>query len=224
MVAPSTVNTLDLPGSGTNYASTPDSAAVSITSDWDIRVKVSMDDWSAAGVFVAKWGASAADQSYRFYMSPNVAGRLHCSVCDGSNVRSAVSTVGPGFTNGTAHWVRATWTNSDDNFRYYTCPLEDGSTWVQLGTAATGGNISAIWDNSTAVRLGATGAGGDPLAGNLYYAEIRNGIGGTVVASFDATAVTKLGTRNPTTVPVGGTAGGNWTINGSAWDWAQAAP
>lgn len=51
------------------------------------------------------------------------------------------------------------------------------------------------------------------------YAEVRNGIDGTVVVSFDATAVTILGTRNPSTVPVGGTAGGDWTVNGSAWDW-----
>jgi hypothetical protein len=55
------------------------------------------------------------------------------------------------------------------------------------------------------------------LGGKVYTAELRTAIGGALVNVFDATAVTKLGTRNPTTVV--SSTGETWTVNGSAWDW-----
>jgi hypothetical protein len=201
------------------YASTPDSVAASITSDIDLRVQVAMTDWTPGENkgFISKWGAGGS-RSYRFWL--DTTGKLNLSLSqDGTNtVAGAVSSVATGITDGSAKWVRATWVNSTNAVQFFTS--DDGTAWTQLGTdqsiSATG-----IFDSADVVGLGTlTSIAATPfLAGNLYKAEIRSGVGGTLVLSFDATAVTKIGTRNPSVVAAGGTAGGDWTITGSAWDW-----
>lgn len=216
---PTTATVLDLPTSGAGYASTPDSVAVSITSDIDIRVKLAMADWTAGQGFVAKWGSSG-QRSYRFYASGTSPGSLQFEIApSGASGVSDVSSVGHSFTAGSVHWVRATWTNADDVLKFFTS--DDGSSWTQLGTNRSI-SASAIFDSSTAVLVGqqASSGGTNPLAGTIYYAEIRNGVDGTVVAKFDPSTVTPAGTRNPSSFVA--STGETWTINGSTWDWAAA--
>lgn len=218
VTAPSTTNVLTLPGTSGNYASTPDSAAASVTSDIDIRAKVSLTAWNSAQeqTFVGKYGASG-QRSYIFRKVAGTTGLEFLFSNNGTTVINPVSTAVTGFANGSVNWVRVTWNNTTDQAIFYTSA--DGSSWTQLG-AAVAAAATGIFDSTAVLEIGSAISGtSNPMAGNMYYAEVRSGIGGTVVASFDATAVTKLGTRNPTTVPVGGTAGGNWTVNGSAWDW-----
>lgn len=218
--APSTVTVLDLPGTAGNYASTPDSAATSILSDIDLRVKLTRADWSKAfEVLIGKWGASGS-LSYLFYVQSNGRPELLLS-STGSNTASAAAFADHGFADGSTGWLRVTWDNAANIAKFY--KSTDGSAWTQFGTDRAL-SLTGIFNSTAAVAIGADSTGASPLTGKVHYAEIRDGINGTVVASFDATAVTKLGTRNPTTAPVGGTAGGNWTMNGSAWDWSTATP
>lgn len=219
------MNTLQLPGTAgstsTNYASTPDSVANSITSDIDIRAKASLTDWSVGSIsgdtggqyFLAKMSNQSGDRAFAF---ANIEGKLQFRASStGIAVIEAVSTVGHGFSAGTVHWIRTTWRNSDDRTQFFTST--DGSTWTQLGADVTL-SLTGIANTVAAVTVG--GSDGTPaafgqLVGNIYYAELRNGIDGPIVQSFNATAVTRLGTRNPSTV----SAGGPWTLNGSSWDW-----
>ncbi|HYH49645.1 MAG TPA: hypothetical protein VEG38_08860, partial [Acidimicrobiia bacterium] len=124
------------------------------------------------------------------------------------------------FANGEVHWVRAVLdvnneASGNDVF-FYTS--EDGETWTQLGNTVTTAGVTSIFDSTSAVEIGSRFGGTvGALAGSVYYVEIRNGIDGTVVNSFDASTVTPAGPRDPATV----TAGGPWTINGASWSWAS---
>ena len=213
---------LALPGTSGNYVSTPDSVAASVTSDIDIRVKATMTDWTpaATGPLVAKFGA-AGSRSYRIFV--DTTGKLNLNLSeDGTNSVSAVSSVATGIADGAVKWVRATWRNSDERAQFFTS--DDGSSWTQLGTNVTLPAIAAIHDNANAVTIGVLSSVSTTttLAGNIYYVEIRSGIDGTVVLSFDPTTVTRTAVRTPTTAAAGGTAGGTWTMNGTGWDWAVA--
>lgn len=216
--APTTFNTLALNGTNLNYFQTPDSAANSVTGDIDIRVKLAPVDWTAAGfnMLVDKFGA-AGQRSYQMYVSNT--GRIVLGVTtDGTNQTVGTSSASVAFTDGQPGWVRATRAAATGTATFYTSA--DGSSWAQLGTtiATTAGNI---FNSTTALRLGElVDGGGLPMNGKLYTVELRNGIDGSVVAKFDATAVTKIGTRNPSSVVA--STGETWSGTGSAWDWVAA--
>jgi hypothetical protein len=214
IVPPPTVNTLSLPATSGNYASTPDTAANSPFATLDIRVKVSLTDWTPAAnmALMAKWTASAA-----FIFRVNSAGVLaFLYSTDGSGVAgNLLSTAAVGATDGTVKWVRVTRDTGPQEVKFYTS--DDGSAWTQLGTTVAGGALG-IFNSTGAIEVGSWGGGvNDLLGGKVYTAELRTAIGGALVNVFDATAVTKLGTRNPTTVV--SSTGETWTVNGSAWDW-----
>lgn len=209
---------LDLPGTAGNYATTPDTAANSITSDIDIVMRLSMASWTAVQGFACKY--IDFQQSWRFY---GAGGQLQLDMSQsGSTDVGALSSVATGFSAGTTHWVRVTWRNSDDRVQFFTSDdvTNDPAavTWTQLGTDRTL-SITGIFNSTSAVTIGSTLSDGSSLRlnGHVYYFELRNGIGGTVVDKFNATAVTRTATRTPTTLVA--TTGETWTVNGTGWDW-----
>jgi hypothetical protein len=174
---------LDLPGTGGNYASTPDSAAVSITGDIDIRVKVALDDWTpvAINALVAKW--ASPNNSYLFRVAVGGALAFFISLNGTGNV-GAGSTASPTVSDGEPLWLRVTRVQSSGIVTFYTSA--DGLSWAQLGDTAIISVGSAIFDGTATLEVGAQATGAaNPLAGQAYYAELRNGIDGTVVAKFD---------------------------------------
>lgn len=169
---------------GTSYVSTPDSAALSVTGDLDVRCDLALDNW-ATGEFqtvVAKWTGENAyalnvgtDGSLRLDWVQPIVGQL-----------AATSSVVTGLGRGQRRWVRATldvnngaagWTA-----RFYTST--DGVNWTQLGSDQTGVGVTSITDTAAPVEIGGYNSGAtQPVAGFVYAAQIRNGIDGTVVAS-----------------------------------------
>jgi len=200
---------LSLSGTSGNYASTPDSAAVSITGDIDIRVKVAMDDWtpgSLSNVLVGKYGAQG-QWAYALTVSSDGPGLLsfHGSV-DGSTQSVLSSSVPTGFVNGSPHWVRVT--RSATELKFYTS--EDGVTWTQLGTDQMFGFAGSIFDSTAALRVWAWEYDSRAFSGKVYYAELRNGIDGTVVAKFDPN-----NDRGTSDTSFTSSTGEVWTINQS---------
>lgn len=191
-------NTLRLPGIFGNYVSTPDTAALSITGDIDIRVRVALDDWtpSTFQTFVAKYVTTSAQRSYQFRVEAD--GKLWFYVSsDGTAFSAHSSTTATGFADGSAQWVRATRVQSSGVTTFYTSA--DGVTWSTFGSTGVVLAGSAIFDSTALLEVGSSVSGTNPLQGHVYYAEVRNGIGGPVVAAFDATTVPVRGDRLPAT-------------------------
>lgn len=184
---------LDLPGSVGNYASTPDSAAVSITGDIDIRVNVQCNSW-ATGVLqrlVSKHSGSLSSQnSYRFAVNPSGFLSLKWSVTgtEATSVEVLSSLVVP-VADGARIWVRATLDVDNGSGSYvvtfYTSAT--GDTWTQLGTSTLGGGTTSIFNGTLSYLIGGAGTlVGGGVFGRIYEAELFNGIAGTLAAEFDA--------------------------------------
>lgn len=215
---------LILPGTSGNYASTPDSAAnSSLSGEIDVRVHLAMDDWDAASNadFMTKTDL-ASGRTFRFYRPSSAPTRLRLSLSPSPGSGEAFATVDAdhGFTDGTDHWIRATWETVGNVAKFFTSA--DGSTWTQLGSDRSA-SVTTLSDEATPVEIGSSAGGTAGLwAGTVYYAELRSSIDGTVVSRFDPSVVMVLGTRDPSSF-VSDT-GETWTIHGSAWDWATVAP
>lgn len=208
-----------VPGVSGAYASTPDAAPVRITGDLDLRAQVALADWTPAvsGSVIARL-ASGTNRSYRFYPA-NTGGNilLEWSI-DGTAILSAASTVVTPFTDGQTGWVRVTLDVDNgaggNTATFYTST--DGVNWTQLGAAVTAVGTTSIFAGTSPVEIGTSVAGsGTFLVGNIYRAQIYNGINGTLVADFDPSRTTQGSTS------FAASTGETWTINGRAYIYAQ---
>lgn len=212
-----TLNYINLPGT-TGYASTPDSVATSVTGDIDLRIKLAANDWTPSLIQypLAKYNAPATG-TFLVSIAGGSGGLLGFSWIETSGVvRTVASTVAPTVSDGQAIWLRVTLDVNNDAgghvVTFYTSP--DGAVWTQLGaTRNAGAFTTAIFDGSDSFNVGAYGntGSGSPFAGKVYYAEMRNGIDGTVVASFNAQDAVAGSTSFVST-----RTGETWTVNPSA--------
>jgi hypothetical protein len=204
-----------LDGTG-DYISTPDATILDITGDLDVRVRVAPTDWTPAATtcLIAKSVDTGNDFSWHLRLLTT--GELRLFVRNGGASVNASSTVAvastAGVANGAPLWVRVTVdvdngaSNSDFKFYY----SSDGESWTQLGATVNGGSVIAINASTAPLELGSRNNGAsDLMTGNVYQAEVRNGIAGKVVAAFDA------GTYwTGSTLP--GVTGETWTLAGNA--------
>lgn len=208
----SAANVIDFPGTTGNYLSTPDSVLNSVTGDIDIRVKAALDDWTPAATncLLGKSNVSGTARSYYLEITNGVL-NMQWSV-DGTAVIQKQATAAVGFVDGTVGWVRATLDvdngTGGNDVKFYAS--SDGITWAQLGATVTTAGVTSIFDSISPVEIGARGGGNsNPLAGKVYYVEVRSGIDGPIVARYDSSAVVVAGAQAPATTP-------GWTLNGSA--------
>jgi hypothetical protein len=198
-----------LHGVASNYVSTPDSAALSITGDIDLRCQVALDNWATGSSqwVLSKWSVSG-QFSYALEVANSGAIGIAISV-DGTTTLQAFSS-NTGFTAGSLYWIRATWSQSGQIATFYTST--DGVTWTQLGGTATL-TAASIFDGTAPVEVGGRLLGtGSFGPGKYYRAQVYNGIAGTLV--FDANFTTKQvgantfteSSSNAATVTITGTA------------------
>lgn len=200
-----------LPGASGDYVSTPDAAALDITGDIDLRVRVAMDDWTPAteSTLIAKYTATGNQRSYALAVTATGALIFRWSE-DGTAEKTETSSAVNTFTNGSTHWVRATLDvdngGGDAAVNFYTS--EDGSTWTALGAQQLNGATTSIFASTAVLELGAqTGGTVNRLAGKIFRAQVLSGIGGTSVAAPIASA-----SGNGVTDATPRT----WTVNGAA--------
>lgn len=212
------VNYLSLPGSTGNYASTPDSAAVSITGDIDIRIKLSMDDWtpSVTSALLAHHGTDATT-GRGYFVQIGTTGLMGIVwSTDGTIATQSTkqSTVAPSVSNGSVAYLR--FVLDVDNgaaghdAKFYESS-DEGDTWDQVGTTVTTAGTTSIFDSSAELRISSTSAAPttNHLAGDVYWAEVRSGIDGAIKASFIADNFAVGGTSAL------GSQGETWTVNQS---------
>jgi uncharacterized protein YneR len=199
-----------LPGIAGQYISVPDSAALDITGDIDLRIQVAMDDWtpSSTQVFIAK-ETTGSTRSFRFYIASD--GKLYLLwSTDGSATTFAASSVVTGITDGTTKWIRATLSVAS-NYKVKFFTSDNGTTWIQLGTDVDGVGATSIFSSTSDVSIGTRLlAGGEAVAGKLYRAQVLDGIDGTTVLDADLTTNVTSATYDQFTA----TTGQLCTING----------
>jgi hypothetical protein len=179
---------LYLPGVSGNYVSVPDSAALDITGDLDIIVRVALDDWTPASINTLVGKYTASNISYQFRV--NTDGKLGLVwTTDGTTQISQASSAATGLTDGAAKWVRVTLDvdNGAGGYDLKWFLSDDGTTWTQLGTTVTGGTTTSVFAGTAALDIGSRTAGTAALAiGKFYRAIVKNGIDGTTVLDWRA--------------------------------------
>lgn len=181
-----------LPGANSNYLSVPDSAALDITGDLDLRVWCALDDWTPAAVQILIGKREVNQIAYQMAIDTTGNVRLLWST-NGTAGILATSTAATGVADGTAKWVRAT-LDVDNGAGGYSVQFflsDNGTSWTQLGTTVTVAGVTSIFASTANLNVGARNSGGaEPAAGKFYRAQVLNGIGGTVVCDVNMSVLT----------------------------------
>lgn len=212
---------LIVPGTAGNYASTPDSAAIgAIVGDIDIRVHLTLDDWTNIDQnFVANRGGVGG---WRFRTHASGPSRLQWNWRVDDTTQKFVNTTDAVWTPpaaGTAKWLRVTMDADDgaDNHIVTFYDSDDGAAWNQI-EQKSGAGATSIGDDNDPLEVGSDGGGASPMAGRVHYAEVRDGIDGTVVVVFDPENDASLTAQQlPTSFEAA--TGETWTLNGTDWAW-----
>lgn len=179
-------------GAVTAGVSTPDHASLDITGDIDLRFAGRLNDWTPAATegLVSKW---FSDHSYLFRVETTGVLVLQWkTAADG--FESANSTAAVPFADGEDGWVRVTLDVDNGATQkvatFYTSaePIDTAPaavTWNILGTAVTTAGTTNIKATTVVPMLGIFDNTSGDLQGLMHYAEIRNGIAGTIVANPD---------------------------------------
>lgn len=203
---------LYLPAVASNFASTPDTAAVSITGDIDIVFRMASDSYTPTeSTVLNKWTDTGNQRSWLIQL--NNTGRIYfASTADGSTIRYNQATSVIPVSDGQPLWLRFTRVASTGVANWYwaadqaTVP----TSWTQLGStlAGTSGNI---FDGTASLIVGGFNSGASAMAPTkVYYFELRNGIDGTAVSVFNPKlAVEPFGSFVAST-------GETWTLNRTA--------
>lgn len=203
-------------------ASTPDHASLDITGDIDIRVEVTMDDWSpsAARFLVSKYVNVGNQRSYFFFLNVNGFLGLQWST-DGAaaTLASASAGVSLAATDGRLALRAVLDVNDGSGNRvttFYTAPSIDGA-WTVLYVDLAPAGATSIFAGSAPLEVGnAQNNGTIGLGGRVHAMELRNSVG-SLVAAPDFTV------QLPGTGGFVDSTGKTWTVNAAAaidgFDW-----
>jgi len=207
-----------LPGVEFHYISTPDTAALDVTGDLDIRIEITPDSWrpDQTTILASKYLSSGGQRSWVLELTSAGALQLRPSSDGLVPTQIGTSTV-PVPADAGRLALRAVYDvdNGAGNrqWLFYTAPSIDGP-WTQLGAAVVGTGVGSVFAGTANLVIGADSEG-DFLAatrvfhGAVHAFQVRNGIGGPIVANpgLEQEAGTTAWT---------GTDGLPWTAHGQA--------
>lgn len=182
---------LDLPGTASDGATTPDHADLDITGDIDIRMELSLDDWDGganSAELIGKFG-SAGQRSWLVYLTGN--GQIAYRWSADGTATTEVQSDSIYFPRHHRRAIRITHDVNDGSgnnvVTFYTSDAIDG-TWETVSVETTAGTTS-IFSSTATLEIGElSGLAGDLPLGKVYKASVRTGIAGTEVANPDFTA------------------------------------
>ena len=207
-----------LDGTSDSGATTPDSAAIDITGDIDIRAMINYTGDNTQQAIISHWPA-AGDKKWLFEIDSG--GALSLWNADGGGSAFSDSTVDvnsvAGISPGATIGLRVTYDVSASQLQFFTSidvQMDGTATWVQLGANVSTGKTSL---QSTAETV-QVGNAADTTTSEIYWCEVYDGIDGTLVIRFDAgdhTTTSGAFTSRRT--------GEVWTPNGSPV-WTSTTP
>lgn len=208
---------LYLPGVAGNYATAPDSAALGITGNIDVRLRIAMDDWTSASFshLIGQWGTGIANMAWALAVNSGSTGTLRFTFStDGTTQVNVSSIVAPTVTDGTALWLRVTRDSATGDVKFWTASgsltTPVAADFTQLGATVTS-TTGAMFNSTGSLEIGMFNGSTSPWAGKVYRAQVRSGIDGTL--AFDADLAAKAVGAN--TFVEGSVNAATVTINGS---------
>ena len=166
-----------------------DSVENSILGDLDIRVDVSCTDWTTGNeqVLMAK-AAGAGNRSFWFAISaagvPQLWWTADGTTMIGKGVASGWTTPADGARKHLRVVLDVNNGSSGNDVKFYES-VDAGATWTQIGTTVTTAGVTSIFNSTAELQLGGRGgasAVGSNLFGRIYHVEVRDTIGGPLVA------------------------------------------
>lgn len=179
-----------IPGVATTQAAySRDTPFIDITGDIDIRMNLSLTDWTPATDVspLSKWGAAGFRS---WYLRITSLGKLGLAwSANGTDTVTGgpvLSTVPSSTTDGVYSWVRATLRvdngENQHELKFYTST--DGVTWTQLGNTRAFVGTTSIFSSSSDLSIGTT-VGFNPVPMSVKRVTLHSTIGGTTPAPFD---------------------------------------
>ncbi|MET8864680.1 hypothetical protein ABZW11_17220 [Nonomuraea sp. NPDC004580] len=204
---------LVLPGGDGDKMTCPDASGLGITGDLDVRIDLTLDDWHAVSDLACKWVATGNQRSWALYINANVL-VLEWSADGTATTLSRWTTVEVPFPASGRQALRATLDvnngSSGHTVTFYRADTIDGS-WEQLGDPVVTAGTTSVFDSTAGIEVGDIAVfAGDATTGKLHAFELRNGIGGTVVANPDLSGQTPGDTSFADTASSPNT----WTLEG----------
>ncbi|WP_393057746.1 hypothetical protein [Streptomyces sp. LN549] len=207
---PGSESYLALDGTTSGVATTPDVAALDIVGDIDIRVEATAD-WYAAGsqALTGKWITATSQKSYLLRIADSTV-ILNWSA-DGATTLFASQPL-PALPRRAALRATLDVNNGAGGFTatlYWAESL--AGPWTVIGAPFSAAGVTSVYAGTAALELAPLAATSvTPLRGRIHRAEVRNGIGGTVVASPDFRA------KAPGMAGFTDSAGRVWSVTGTA--------
>lgn len=192
-------------GAASGGISTPDSAALDILGDIDVRVDASDRSWYQSSDLAFKYG-SAGDRSWYFHV---VSGYLTFTwSADGTALITSTSTVPITWPAAGRIALRATLDVNNGAAGntvtfYYSANIDAAAGWTQLGDAVVTAGTTSIFNSTAGLSVGV------PLEHQVYAVQVYSGIAGTLKASADFRLA---GDEDVTFV---GATGETWTFGGN---------
>lgn len=206
--------------SSADIVSTPDAAALDIVGDLDVRVELQRNDWYTTGCdLIGKYEPTGNQRSWAFYFSNfnGVNGKLaFAHTPTGSGAVQSFSSIAIPFPAGDRMAVRAT-IDVDNGASGYTITFywadSIAGPWSVLGEPVIVAGTTSLFNSTAVMKIGDSGVSGGwggPNPGRMYAIEVRNGINGTVVSSWDSGNLTA---GSPTFTD---DQGATWTLAGTS--------
>ncbi|MEU8199298.1 carbohydrate binding domain-containing protein [Microbispora amethystogenes] len=204
---------LAVPGTNGARATCPDTAAVSVTGDLDIRIEVTLASWRADVDLAGKYTTTGNQRSWALYLSANGTLSLAWSA-NGSTVLTRTSTAAVPAPGSARQAVRAVLDvnngSSGHTVYFYAAPAMAGP-WVQIGDPVVTAGTTSVFDSTAVVEVGdVTNLIAPAVNGKVHRFEMRNGINGTLVANPDFT------TQTPGAASFADASGNTWSVTGGA--------
>lgn len=206
-------NYVYFPGVVSNLMHVPDSAALSITGDLELVMRLSLDDMTPSPSNTYSFSKRATTGNQRSWLVEHTTGgfvALYWSNNGTSEPRSQ-STAALPVSDGQVFWLKITLdvdngaSGNDVKFWWAADQATEPVSWTQLGSTVTTAGTTSIFDSTARVQLSGWEDGGSAFAGKVYRGIVRNGIGGSTVLDINMPVDVPSGDRTSFTATTGQT-------------------